>query len=140
MIVPEGCILQPPPGEPAALGAFHNAVEVGEAICVALSSILRERASPQVCIDDWGSMCRGLGNLILASPAILQETFTTIAVYPGWEARLGPEQKLEVARRLRQEALTLEESWLRTRHPDEDDTAIRGRLLAWQLHGHAWLD
>ena len=55
-------------------------------------------------------------------------------------ARLGPEQKLAVARRLREEALALKESWLRTQHPDEDDTAIRKRLRAWQVHGHAWLD
>ena len=55
-------------------------------------------------------------------------------------ARLAPEQKLEVARRLREEALAIKESWLRTQHPDEDDTAIRRRLRAWQLHGHAWLD
>jgi N-methylhydantoinase B len=48
MIVPEGSILQPPPGRPAALGAFHPAVEVAEAICVALSQILPERSSPQV--------------------------------------------------------------------------------------------
>jgi N-methylhydantoinase B len=48
MIVPEGSILQPPPNKPAALGAFHPAVEVGEAICVALSQILPDRSSPQV--------------------------------------------------------------------------------------------
>ena len=48
MIVPEGSILQPPPGKPVALGAFHPAVEVGEAICVALAGILPERSSPQV--------------------------------------------------------------------------------------------
>jgi len=48
MIVPEGSILQPPPNKPAALGAFHPAVEVAEAICVALSEILPERSSPQV--------------------------------------------------------------------------------------------
>ncbi len=48
MTFPEGSILQPPPGKPAALGAFHPAVEVGEAICVALSPILPERSSPQV--------------------------------------------------------------------------------------------
>jgi len=48
MIVPEGSILQPPPNKPAALGAFHPAVEVGEAICIALSKILPERSSPQV--------------------------------------------------------------------------------------------
>jgi N-methylhydantoinase B len=48
MIIPEGSILQPPPNKPAALGAFHPAVEVGEAICIALSEILPERSSPQV--------------------------------------------------------------------------------------------
>jgi N-methylhydantoinase B len=48
MIVPEGSILQPPPGRPVALGAFHPAVEVGEAICIALSRILPERSCPQV--------------------------------------------------------------------------------------------
>ena len=48
MIVPEGSILQPPPNKPAALGAFHPAVEVAEAICIALSKILPERSSPQV--------------------------------------------------------------------------------------------
>jgi len=48
MIVPEGSILQPPPGKPVALGAFHPAVEVGEAICLALSQILPDRSSPQV--------------------------------------------------------------------------------------------
>jgi N-methylhydantoinase B len=48
MIIPEGSILQPPSGKPATLGAFHPAVEVGEAICVALSEILPHRSSPQV--------------------------------------------------------------------------------------------
>ncbi len=113
MIVPEGCILQPPPGKPAALGAFHPAVEVGEAICVALSQIIPERASPQVYklgmpnavvgfdaagqmwmdqgvdvrasdasatqgIDGWGSMCSGLGNLILASAEEAESRFPVL--------------------------------------------------------------
>lgn len=55
-------------------------------------------------------------------------------------ARLDPESKLEVARRLRDEALSLKEAWLRDQHPDEDEAAIRRRLRAWQLHGRAWLD
>ena len=113
MIVPEGCILQPPPGKPAALGAFHPAVEVGEAICLALSQIIPERASPQVYklgmpnavvgfdaagqmwmdqgvdvrasdasatqgIDGWGSMCSGLGNLILASAEEAESRFPVL--------------------------------------------------------------
>ncbi len=48
MVIPEGSILQPPPNKPAALGAFHPAVEVGEAICIALSPILPARSAPQV--------------------------------------------------------------------------------------------
>jgi N-methylhydantoinase B len=113
MIVPEGSILQPPPGKPVALGAFHPAVEVGEAICVALSEILPERSSPQVYklgmpnavvgfdaegqmwmdqgvdvrasdasatagLDGWGSMCSGLGNLILASAEEAESRFPVV--------------------------------------------------------------
>lgn len=55
-------------------------------------------------------------------------------------ARLAPETKLAVARRLRDDALALKEAWLRIRHPDEDDATIRRRLRAWQLHGRARLD
>jgi hypothetical protein len=55
-------------------------------------------------------------------------------------ARLAPEAKLAVVRRLREEALALKEAWLRTQHPDEDDATIQRRLRAWQLYGRAWLD
>ncbi len=55
-------------------------------------------------------------------------------------ARLSPEQKLEIAGRLREDALRMKEAWLRERHPGEDDAAIRARLRAWQLYGRAWLD
>ena len=113
LVVPENSILQPPPNKPAALGAFHPAVEVGEAICVALSEILPERSSPQVYklgmpnavvgfdemgqmwmdqgvdvrssdasatqgIDGWGSMCSGLGNLILATAEEAESRFPVL--------------------------------------------------------------
>jgi N-methylhydantoinase B len=113
MIIPEGSILQPPPNKPAALGAFHPAVEVGEAICIALSEILPARSSPQVYklgmpntvigvtpegemwmdqgvdvrasdasatqgIDGWGSMCSGLGNLILAEAEEAESRFPVL--------------------------------------------------------------
>jgi N-methylhydantoinase B len=113
LIIPEGTILQPPPNKPAALGAFHPAVEVGEAICIALSGILPERSSPQVYkigmpnavvgfdetgamwmdqgvdvrasdasatqgLDGWGSMCSGLGNLILASAEEAESRFPVL--------------------------------------------------------------
>lgn len=48
MIIPEGCIAHPPPNKPAALGSFHPACEITEAVCVALSEVVPERAQPQV--------------------------------------------------------------------------------------------
>lgn len=113
MVIPEGSILQPPPNKPAALGAFHPAVEVGEAICIALSPILPDRSAPQVYklgmpsavigfsetgemwmdqgvdvrasdasatqgLDGWGSMCAGLGNLILATAEDAESRFPVL--------------------------------------------------------------
>ncbi|MFT3966856.1 MAG: hydantoinase B/oxoprolinase family protein [Sphingobium sp.] len=48
MVIPEGCIAQPAPNRPAALGSFHPACEITEAVCVALSAIVPERSAPQV--------------------------------------------------------------------------------------------
>ncbi|WP_372781145.1 hydantoinase B/oxoprolinase family protein [Litorivivens sp.] len=48
IIIPEGCIAHPPPNKPAALGSFHPACEITEAVCVALSEVVPERAAPQV--------------------------------------------------------------------------------------------
>ena len=48
MVVPEGCIAHPPPNKPAALGSFHPACEITEAVCVALSQVVPERSAPQV--------------------------------------------------------------------------------------------
>ena len=113
MVIPEGTIVQPPPNKPAALGAFHPACEIGEAICIALSQIVPERSSPQVYklgmpnavigfddagemwmdqgvdvrasdasategVDGWGSMCSGLGNLILAQAEDAESRFPVI--------------------------------------------------------------
>jgi N-methylhydantoinase B len=48
LIIPEGSIAQPPPNKPAALGSFHPACEITEAVCVALSAVVPGRAQPQV--------------------------------------------------------------------------------------------
>ena len=48
MIIPEGTIAHPPPNKPAALGSFHPACEITEAVCVALSKVVPERSAPQV--------------------------------------------------------------------------------------------
>jgi len=48
ILIPEGCIAHPPPNKPAALGSFHPACEITEAVCIALSSVVPERAQPQI--------------------------------------------------------------------------------------------
>ncbi len=48
IIIPEGCIAHPPPNKPAALGSFHPACEITEAVCIALSKVVPERSAPQV--------------------------------------------------------------------------------------------
>lgn len=48
IVIPEGCIAQPPPNKPAALGSFHPACEITEAVCIALSAVAPERAQPQL--------------------------------------------------------------------------------------------
>ncbi|WP_033925849.1 hydantoinase B/oxoprolinase family protein [Sphingomonas sp. 35-24ZXX] len=48
IVVPEGCIAHPPPNKPAALGSFHPACEITEAVCLALSSVVPERSAPQL--------------------------------------------------------------------------------------------
>jgi N-methylhydantoinase B len=48
MIIPENTIAHPPPNKPAALGSFHPACEITEAVCVALASVVPERSAPQV--------------------------------------------------------------------------------------------
>jgi N-methylhydantoinase B len=48
LIIPENTIVHPPVNKPAALGSFHPAVEISEAICVALSNVVPQRCAPQV--------------------------------------------------------------------------------------------
>ena len=48
MVVPEGCIAQPPPNMPAALGSFHPACEITEAVCICMSQVVPSRAAPQL--------------------------------------------------------------------------------------------
>ncbi|RIL07815.1 MAG: hypothetical protein DCC71_01670 [Proteobacteria bacterium] len=55
-------------------------------------------------------------------------------------AAMTAAQKLALVERIRTEALALKEAWLRQQHAGEDEDAIRRRLRAWQLHGHARLD
>jgi N-methylhydantoinase B len=48
IIIPEKSIAHPPPNMPAALGSFHPACEITEAVCIALSQVAPDRSAPQV--------------------------------------------------------------------------------------------
>jgi len=48
LIVPKGCVLNPPDGRSVAAGTHHPGTEVGEAIAVALAQVIPERCAPQV--------------------------------------------------------------------------------------------
>ena len=48
MIIPENTIVHPPINKPAALGSFHPACEITEAVCIALSNVVPGRAAPQI--------------------------------------------------------------------------------------------
>jgi N-methylhydantoinase B len=48
IIAPENTIVHPPANKPAALGSFHPACEIIEAVCMALSNVVPERSAPQV--------------------------------------------------------------------------------------------
>jgi N-methylhydantoinase B len=48
MVIPENTIVHPPINKPAALGSFHPACEITEAVCAALSNVVPERAAPQI--------------------------------------------------------------------------------------------
>jgi N-methylhydantoinase B len=48
IILPENTIAHPPINKPAALGSFHPACEITEAVCVALSNVVPGRSAPQV--------------------------------------------------------------------------------------------
>jgi len=48
ILIPEMTIAHPPPNKPAALGSFHPACEITEAVCIALSQVAPERSAPQV--------------------------------------------------------------------------------------------
>jgi N-methylhydantoinase B len=48
IVIPENTIAHPPINKPAALGSFHPACEITEAVCVALSQVVPERSAPQV--------------------------------------------------------------------------------------------
>jgi N-methylhydantoinase B len=60
IVIPEGSIAQPPPNKPAALGSFHPACEITEAVCIALSAVAPDRAQPQLYKIGMPNMVMGM--------------------------------------------------------------------------------
>src|SRR5258708_39114217 len=47
LVVPPGCVLNPPPGKPVPAGTHHTGADVGEVIAVAMQDVLPDKAVPQ---------------------------------------------------------------------------------------------
>ena len=47
LVVPQGCVLNPPPGKPVSAGTHHPGADVGEVIAVAMQHVLPDKAVPQ---------------------------------------------------------------------------------------------
>src|SRR3546814_10355014 len=60
IVLPENTIVHPPINKPAALGSFHPACEIIEAICVALADVVPERSCPQVRSEEHTSELQSL--------------------------------------------------------------------------------
>jgi N-methylhydantoinase B len=60
LIVPQGCVLNPPPGKPVSAGTHHPGADVGEVIAVAMQHVLPERAVPQTYKTGIPTVVRGI--------------------------------------------------------------------------------
>ncbi|MHB8671136.1 MAG: hydantoinase B/oxoprolinase family protein [Acidimicrobiales bacterium] len=47
LVVPPGCVLNPPPGKPVSAGTHHPGADIGEVIALAFEKVMPERAVPQ---------------------------------------------------------------------------------------------
>ncbi|MCX7621605.1 MAG: hydantoinase B/oxoprolinase family protein [Acidimicrobiales bacterium] len=79
LIVPEGCVLNPPPGKPVSAGTHHPGAEVGEVIALALQHVLPDKAVPQVYKT-------GIPTIIVGVDPRTGAPFTdhSAEVYAGW--------------------------------------------------------
>jgi N-methylhydantoinase B len=79
LVVPPGCVLNPPPGKPVSAGTHHPGADVGEVIAVALQEVLPDRAVPQVYKT-------GIPTIITGTHPTTGEPFTdhSAEVYAGW--------------------------------------------------------
>jgi N-methylhydantoinase B len=79
LVVPPGCVLNPPPGKPVSAGTHHPGADVGEVIAVALQEVLPDRAVPQVYKT-------GIPTIITGTHPATGQPFTdhSAEVYAGW--------------------------------------------------------
>jgi N-methylhydantoinase B len=79
LVVPKGCVLNPPFGKPVSAGTHHPGTEVGEAIALALQRIHPDRAVPQVYKT-------GIPTIIVGRHPDTGQPFTdhSAEVYAGW--------------------------------------------------------
>jgi N-methylhydantoinase B len=79
LIVPSGCVLNPPPGKPVSAGTHHPGADVGEVIAVAMQNVLPDKAVPQ-------TYKTGIPTVIVGIDPRTGQTFTdhSAEVYAGW--------------------------------------------------------
>jgi N-methylhydantoinase B len=79
LVVPQGCVLNPPPGKPVSAGTHHPGADVGEVIAVAMQHVLPDKAVPQ-------TYKTGIPTIIVGVDPGTGQTFTdhSAEVYAGW--------------------------------------------------------
>jgi N-methylhydantoinase B len=79
LVVPQGCVLNPPPGKPVSAGTHHPGADVGEVIAVAMQHVLPDKAVPQ-------TYKTGIPTVIVGVDPRTGATFTdhSAEVYAGW--------------------------------------------------------
>ncbi|HEX9683789.1 MAG TPA: hydantoinase B/oxoprolinase family protein [Acidimicrobiales bacterium] len=79
LVVPPGCVLNPPPGRPVSAGTHHPGAEIGEVIALAMQEVLPDKAVPQ-------TYKTGIPTIITGVDPRTGATFTdhSAEVYAGW--------------------------------------------------------
>lgn len=79
LVVPEGCVLNPPANKPVSAGTHHPGADVGEVIAVAMETVLPDRAVPQ-------TYKTGIPTIIVGVDPRTGAKFTdhSAEVYAGW--------------------------------------------------------
>ena len=79
LVVPPGCVLNPPQGKPVSAGTHHPGADIGEVIAVAMQDVLPDKAVPQ-------TYKTGIPTIIVGEDPRTGQPFTdhSAEVYAGW--------------------------------------------------------